>query len=401
MKDARIIVLKLHKEGKISEEEATELLDALSNDQDQEGINRAKDRIYRTIDEGRDRFEEKTHDFKEDFEESFGEFEDRFEDFGDDLSRKMSRLGGLLAQTSTSIADKILHSVEEALSSDELKEYDLFSNKKEQKETHEYQCSEIKSSTLHLSSYSGRMRIEAWDQDFLRLKAKFYMEDETYESYGRLFTVDNQAEGFTIRPKSDKGFYGILTLYLPKDQFKKLDIHNKNGSLSLEGLEGEEVQLHTKNGSIQLNRCDFKNSIDLETKNSKILLRNLRGGDLRAQTKNGKILVEDASLVSMDLKTSLGTIGLDELNYRALTHLNLATSHGHIKVLSPIPADLGVSVDAQTRRGEIYLGGEFAMSEEREEGDRVKVRGATPEFDSFEKQLTVTAHTVNGDIHLF
>lgn len=401
MKEERLLILKLFKEGKITEEEADKLLDGLQEKKEPKTFDSAKKRIGESLGTAEESFQEKRKTFKKDFEENFEDLEDKFEDFSEDFSKKMNRLGGLIAHTSTAVADKILHSVEEALESQEFQQYDVFTKKETFHETLEIPLTDLTNYRVQISSLSGKVKVESWEKDYLKLKAKIQMNAEDYKEQRLIYEAHLDEELLEFSPRIEKGFYSFLTLYLPKALYDSLTIHNRNGSVFIEDYEGKHLEVVTQNGSIQLYRSSIKELGKLKTKNSKILLHRVHGGELVAQTKNGKILGEVIDTKILDCKTTLGSIGLDELSYDRLERIHLQTTNGHLKIFDPLPEDCGIRLLAQTKNGEIEVGTDLDLIENQQDRNHIRINGRSKNLEELERTIDIQAYTTNGDIVLF
>ncbi len=401
MKEERLLILKLLKEGNITEEEAEKLLAALEDKSRETTFQTAKSKVDRSLDSAEETFHEKRKAFKEDFEENFEELEDKFEDFGEDFSKRMNRLGSVIAHTSTSVADKILHSVEEALASEELQPYDVFTKKETFQENLEIPIEDLTNYRVEVASANGKVKVESWEKDCIKLKAKIQMKAEDYQEQRLIFEAHLDEEGLVFTPKTEKGFYSFLTLYLPKVLYNSLKVDNRKGSVFVEDFQGKHLDIQTQNGSIQLHRCTIKDLGKLKTRNSKILLHRVEGEEMIVQTKNGKILGEVLEGRILDFKTSMGSILLDELNYQRLEQLHLQTSNGNIKVLDPLPQHCGLRVLAQTKNGTIETGPDLELIENQQERNNLRINGRTKNLEEMEHSIDVQAYTTNGDIFLF
>ncbi len=401
MKEERLLILKLLKEGKVTEEEAEKLLAALEEKKASTTFKTAKRKVDESLGSAEETFQHKRKAFKEDFEESFEELEDKFEDFGEDFSKKMNRLGSLIAHTSTSVADKILHSVEEALESQEFQQYDVFTKKETFHETLEVPITDLTNYRVQVSSLNGKVKVESWEKDCIKLKAKIQMNAEDYQEERLIYEAHLDAECLEFSPRIEKGFYSFLTLYLPKILFDSLKVDNRNGSVFIEDFEGKHLEVHTQNGSIQLHRSSIQELGKLKTKNSKILLHRVHGGELIVQTKNGKILGDVLDARILDFKTSLGSIGLDELAYHRMEQLHLQTTNGHLKVFDPLPDNCGIRILAQTKNGVIELGTDLELIENQQDRNNTRINGRSKHLEEMAHSIDIQAYTTNGDILLF
>lgn len=115
--------------------------------------------------------------------------------------------------------------------------------------------------------------------------------------YKKIFSFDF----FNFTPK--------LNIYLPEQDYNKVNITTTNGIISVENITSEEVGAISTNGIIKLKDV-IANKAKTETENGMIDLENVEG-DITSVTTNGKVDLRTPDLDRMiDVKTTNGRIKL-------------------------------------------------------------------------------------------
>lgn len=100
-----------------------------------------------------------------------------------------------------------------------------------------------------------------------------------------------------------------LTVYLPKDKYKLINVKSKNGMITAGNIEAEELSVKTVNGLVWLESIQ-SNITKVLTENGMINLSYIKG-DIKSETKNGKISYEAENIdQNIDFKTVNGLISI-------------------------------------------------------------------------------------------
>lgn len=183
-----------------------------------------------------------------------------------------------------------------------------------------------------LSNVNGRITINAWDQQKVRVVAVKEVDgdrDELKEALAALRVEMQPRNGglavITHYPKHDNGMGSILD-WLAGDHIDasvryeitvprtmNVDVTNTNGTIHLNGVTGTH-ELDTTNGKIDVRRCS--GSLDASTTNGSIdaeLVRVSQGQPLRFETTNGsiKIALPSTAAADLDASTTNGSIDSD------------------------------------------------------------------------------------------
>lgn len=100
----------------------------------------------------------------------------------------------------------------------------------------------------------------------------------------------NRSRGWNIFSFFNWNFDDIeLTVEVPEDQLKNLNITTKNGKIVVEGLTVKESRLKTTNGSLLVEDFRATDILKLETTNGKVELSDVQVKEGQIETTNAKI----------------------------------------------------------------------------------------------------------------
>lgn len=118
-----------------------------------------------------------------------------------------------------------------------------------------------------------------------------------------------------------------VTIEIPKDKLKDLQVETSNGKLSAENLDLDNLDFETSNSKMTIN--DVKaDTIDAETSNGKVELARMTFGDGSFETSNSKMDLQNLNFTEGEFQTSNGKINLLKLN--PSDSLSLETSNSEI-----------------------------------------------------------------------
>lgn len=344
MKEERLLILSMLTEGKITVEEATQLLEALDN----KGDNSSKD-----FNKG------KKKDAQEDKSKRLSNM--TFEEIGMDIGNAVSNMidglkdmGGTFGINFNS--ETITLDLEEDLSA-------------------------IDNPILDLKSINGAINLNTWDKETIAIKV-------TCDYKNGLLDIDSEFYKFYIEDNK--------VVFVPmynKDISIKLDVFVPN-------KDYKEIVLYTTNGKIQINEVNV-NKLNCITNNGSIISNKIVGEDVSMATRNGKIEAIDISAVTLDLSTSNGKIICNHTDINRANKVTLVTSNGSIT--STIDALVkGTHFDLDTSMGSVNLDLPNMISINRDQGftGNKKTIAHNSNYDENGENLQYNATTSNGSIKI-
>lgn len=209
---------------------------------------------------------------------------------------------------------------------------------------------------LSISNINGRIRIESWNKDSVKVVAEKIIRTSSRErakEYLKELRIefDSGTDYLNVKPIYPKGLkngWNFFDWLFGTGARADITVHFHLWVPRTANIESASV-----NGSSIIS--DMSGDIDSKCTNGKIALKNVTG-DISAKTVNGRIeaSISDAGgLESLDLKTINGSINL-ELPKSAGGRIELATVNGSIQ--SDFPIKISGKISKHKMRGRFGKG---------------------------------------------
>ena len=239
---------------------------------------------------------------------------------------------------------------------------------------------------LDLQARNGSIRVESWEQPEYKLDVIKRVKAATREqaedlaaqySFAKI-AGDKLRAGDQESKKNGKRINVSLRLRLPKGHSYTGLVKTMNGSIDISGLDVDQLEISSMNGSVKL--------------------EDIRGNDLQAKTVNGSLRLE-GSLDSVSGNTTNGSISLS--NFAEDSENHLGTVNGKIVARVPARNDVGISVLANTTSGSIkvYHTKLEGLESERKVASR-RLEGQSSNWDRATHQVDLQLKSVNGSIRI-
>lgn len=432
MSQERLIILKLLEQGKITEGEAEQLLDALGHMEYDQAAQDASDAFdsYKInlskededsfakdeyTESSKDSDSSKDFDFEDFFQagrslgekiESLGDqLEDKMDVFGEQLGKKMVSLGAVFADKSVDIAGKVFDIVEKAVDSgaltDTLNNLDLFGNSNSYEEVVERKLSGIEQVSLSIEGYNGSIHLSEWDEPIIRVTASISSKESRYDLNKPILELKEHDDILYFIPKQVDWIGIKLKVQLPKQAYNFVKIENRNGSITIDGLDCNKLLLQTKNNSISLSNLLVEDEISCTTTNNKILIENSRAGKLLAVTKNGKIHINNCQFNTVEGLTSNSKITVRDLDYKILQSISLKTTNAKIEIFGEVPQATGLHFTANTTHGNISIDAPVTYVENIKNYSSHRINARTVNFEKADNIVFVKTYTSNASIYFY
>lgn len=289
MSNEKMIILKMLKEGKINEEDALKLLDALDK---------------------KDYPNNKTPE------------------------EKLNNIGPKIQ----SWVDAINSSVEKAISGID---FSFFSNESKKYSSHRVcdlnlSINDLEKPEIFIENKNSPVKIFSHDGDVIVLKGHISYDKNLIEEKYNFIDMYKENNKIFIKPNYPNNqikkypFACSVNLYLPKKIYKMICIKNENSSIELNDLKADSIDACTSNSKIVLNFC-HADDIKALSSNAKIILEGSSGKNISAHTSNSSIYYQDSSFEFVDLKTSNSKIAVNNIDDNCI-ELNAITSNSPVYI---------------------------------------------------------------------
>lgn len=289
MTDEKKLILKMLKEGKISEDEAITLLDAIKTKK-----NTRDEKFYKLESSFIDKFVKAVDKIGAKSQEVIENL-----DF-EDLSKNIN-FGSTFSQSAERLNAENIIAVENP---------DV------------------------LIKNSGDISIRTWEDDSIETRAKINFDEKLISQNFQFLKVTREENKITIEPnyseKNLKHFNMNIVVMLPKKLYNSIEIESNPKSVQIDDLETKALKISSVNAKISINNLKA-DLCEIKTINGKIQVNSISGENLLISTKNGKINLEDLSSKNCDLKTINGPVFVAGVKSEA-EKLMAFTSNGNISI---------------------------------------------------------------------
>ncbi len=295
MSDEKRMILNMLKEGKITEDEALKLLEAIGEQEAREGTGKGND----------------------------------YDHFEANVIDKITRS-----------VDKIVKKTGEAINNidfDEIAGY--FSGnarfKGRLEKSYTKSISDMEECHIHISNSNGKINFQNWNNDFIQVDTKIQYDDSLVTADYEFLSIEKEEDTIHITTGRNGATHSYafdinMTVYLPNRPYDSVKVEASNGALSGIGVEADEISLETSNGKIYTNALNAS-EISLKGKNAAIEAMESEGKNLKIKTTNGKIFIHGIYLENVEADTTNGSIILSDITELTKT-INIQTVNGAIRI---------------------------------------------------------------------
>lgn len=399
MREEKIMILSMLEEGKITSEEAIELMEALEINEERNFIDA-------------NNFEEKFSEFNE----SIKKQGKKVESFGANLGNTISKLINNIVDKSTSIN----------LS----QEYETFHTKLEKN------IGDIENPIIELESINGSINVRKWDRNSLFIDIECKYKDKSIDNIEDFYSFYEDGNKLSLVPIYSNNIMIKLDVNLPNKCYDKIKLKTSNGRIQIEGFTLENLLCNTNNGSISASDICSDNTelltqngrifmeriacpsimakstnaritaenitgenLTLSTVNGRIILSNIDSNIITGSTSNGSIEIEGVNSKKIKLDTSNGKIRCKYIEIEKIDELNLSTSNSNIDVDINNIKKMSY-FDLETSLGNINLeipDLTYKINNQRKLGNR-RIIAHSIDFNEGEDHFVLKASTSNGSI---
>ncbi len=335
MNEEKKLILQMLEEGKITSDEAVDLLDALDN-------SKSKTENKKTED---------------DFADRVAEFADKSVDFGTKIAKTVLDAVEKIPDFANTAFDSFSEIIPNNYES-------IISNL-------EYDFEGLSNPSIDFKGLNGNITVESSSDNIVRIKLICKYKANTIVE-GQAFYDFHFSNGTLIfNPLLKKNISYSLKIELPDIDYNSINLNTSNSYIQVnDDIKCNELNLITSNDSIIINDDIIVNKANIRTGNSKINIELLeaniadiissngsividviKGELLNINTSNGKINIDDVEAVDLIVKTSNNSITIDNFN---LNKGHFKTSNGNI-YLELDDKELPISLDLSTSHGNIQL----------------------------------------------
>lgn len=344
MKEERLLILSMLEEGKITVEEATQLLEALEEKGESNYSSSSKSKDKEQRDDKNKKFTHMT-----------------FEEIGLDIGNAISNMIDSLKDIGGSFGFNI---------NSETVTLDF-----------EEDLSAIENPILDLKAVNGYINLNTWQKDHFSIKLTAQYKNGLINEHTEFYKFYTEGDRLVFAPTLSKDISIKLDVFIPNKKYKEIILNTTNGKIQINDINFVKLNCITTNGSINANK--------------------IAGEEVYLSTRNGRIEALDISSEVIDLSTSNGRIVCNHGDINKATNVKLSTSNGSIT--SNIN-DLvkGAYFDLDTSMGSVTLDLPNMVSINKDQGfsGNRRIIAHNSNYDESGDNLRYNASTSNGSIKI-
>ncbi|MGB9679199.1 MAG: DUF4097 family beta strand repeat-containing protein [Thermoanaerobacteraceae bacterium] len=249
----------------------------------------------------------------------------------------------------------------------------------------------IENSNIDVISKNGKIEVLTWDNNYAYIILKFIVSKE-FEKEFEVFHEDN-----LIKIEINQNIKALSAkLYLPNKKYNNIYLSTTNSKIKVDKLDAEKIDLYTSNDKILLE--DIKSNIlEAYTKNGEILFKNVILNNLTSSTTNDKITAVNITFDNCELHTTNGKIMIDGFSTNSSNSmLKVKTTNDNIS-LKMADKDTEVFYELKTTNGKCHVN---LYNLQYEIKDATYIKESTKDFGDNDKNLSIIAYTTNGNVYL-
>ena len=376
MREERLLILTMLQEGKITAEEAAELLEALSRNPEGRKEKTMSERVAEVVErveQAREQVEEKLEAARRRLEEARA----KSGRTGDDVLRGLEEVVGNVERGLSRVFTELPETIGRWIG-----QFRLWPEQTV-KQVYEGEfpagLSEVE---VSLVTRNGAIRVEAGDGPGYRVEVNNHVRVDDADLAAELAAEATRWEvtdrGFRLVAGDRPDVEASIRVVLPRGKSYRLECQTADGSVRCLDLQLSKARLTTADGSIRLQGVQVA---ELEARTAAGSIRFSGAVDrARCSTADGSI---EARYVPAAADAS------------ASVEWDLRTSDGRVRVSLPVGDHVGYRLDLDTADGRVRA---MVPGVEQRVGGRHTLRAETPGFAEKRLRFTVRASTADGSI---
>lgn len=364
MSEERKMILQMLKEGKISEEAALRLIEALGDNKEQVEANKF-------------------------------DFLGNTQKFADNLVKSVDKI---LKKTGEKISSIDIDYDFDLDLGDKYK-YSFGKNRSKANKVEQFDVNTDDEIKVYINNSNGPIEVLKWEENYVQVKTDVdYNEkylDEDYDFVNNSFengilTIDSSNKKYKKQP-----FNASIKVFMPEVNIGDVLIKSNKGSIKASEIKANNFIIKSVNGSVTVSDL-YGNKLEIKTTNGTINTNLITGEDIKLETINGKINYNQGQVKNAVIKTINGTINADLVGLNS-EHMNLDTVNGSINInLEDLTRPIKLEASKLSKLlSNLDVSNEFT---EAVEDDKKSILTTKSYTEDAENKLLIEASTVNGRI---
>lgn len=180
---------------------------------------------------------------------------------------------------------------------------------------------------------SASLNIESWDQSTINVSASLNYSAKAFKPGSDFFDLIEDQGTFSLVLSDDlvdENFHIDYDIKIPCIQLDLLDLKTVNSKINLANVLAKQVKISTVNGSIKVQGLEAE-TLTIDSTNGKIILNNIISPVTKLDNVNGRIEIDQIAGKNLDVSTSQGKINIANIE-DSMETIDAKTSIGNIEI---------------------------------------------------------------------
>ncbi|MCL2015888.1 MAG: DUF4097 domain-containing protein [Defluviitaleaceae bacterium] len=244
---------------------------------------------------------------------------------------------------------------------------------------------------LNLSSLNGDVKIIGYNGDKISATIR-------YQANRSSATIDLMQLGnkYYLNYAEEDFKFVSIDAYVPSQKFHIVNIGGVNGNMDLLEISCSQIQISNTNGQTTLKQLSAQN-INSDTSNGRLTISHIAANEAVFEHCNGAIEIDEADVEKFSITNFNGFISMVMSNFNNFGQYlwRIETSNAKLNLNLPTLPNLGYHLKAQSSLGDVRIGLTGLQSLVSEQGF---VEAKTLAFDSKAKQVRLDLETSNAPL---
>ena len=245
---------------------------------------------------------------------------------------------------------------------------------------------------LRMTGKNDNVSIEGYHGDSIKIHCHYIPKSDANPQ----ITLQEENGVYELRYDHDAVKALKISCNVPMVMIDQLHVQSSNGRIKLEDIKCSNLEGHTSNATIKLEKAKAE-KVTLQTTNGKIDLEDVTSHLVKLRTINGKIDLESVDIVNIFAETTNGALKFVQISpadtWAEERVIDGKTTNGSISL--ELPRGVGVKLEASTTNGQVVCDMQDTIFGEV---SRKHINGRNQRYESADKRINIKLSTTNGAV---
>lgn len=192
----------------------------------------------------------------------------------------------------------------------------------------------VENPDLSIENLNGHITLYSWENEEIEARANINYDDKAVSGNYNFLSLYKEDNKIFVKPNyensSARHFDMDMTIAIPQKLFNEISITSTNASIKIDDITCNKLDLNSTNAKISVKNIKATDS-KINSTNAKIEIENVLGDSIEISTTNGKIQTKALGIRAINLSTTNGSLTIGGIRDE-VELINATTTHGNISI---------------------------------------------------------------------